>query len=505
MKKPNLKERAERNGKIRRTITKIEQTVVKLERMKDEYLEKATAAKVRGDSASYSLAKSGLNATLTQIKRAKEMQLNIEITSELQKMGETNADFLTGMSSIAKSISKINKQSDFVKLQKEISKALSGMEEAQAGLDVFLQNTDAQFAAISQAPGALTDKQIDELVAGKVSEKELLMDEQIDAVMGDVSAQRSAPDIRVGVSGSDNRSVEKKPSENTVAEPFPTPKGTFDFEPRMSKKADMSVLEDSSDIGIPLSGVIKDGGSPKLTIGKCSDGKVAALELCDAPGVIVGGVIGSGKSVFIHQFLTSLIVTHTAKEVKMLLVDLDGEELNRYNGIPHMVCDALCDPAHVMPALDAVEREIDRRYEVLSAAGTRDIASYNAANAAAALPYITVVFDEYSGAMAIPGFERALTRLVRQSQAAGVFFVLATRNVSAAVITPAISAAFAHRIAFKTDAAGAVAIGVDGASDMVGAGSLIYGFGGERTVCAGPYVGEAQIKRAVSAVREDVI
>ena len=129
----DIKKRAERNGKIRRTISHIEQTIAKLERMKIEYMQKAVDAKARGESASYSLAKSGLNATLTQIKRAKEMQLNIEITAELQKMGETNADFLTAMSTIAKRISKINKQSDFVKLQKEIQTALSGMEEAQAG------------------------------------------------------------------------------------------------------------------------------------------------------------------------------------------------------------------------------------------------------------------------------------------------------------------------------------------------------------------------------------
>lgn len=184
----DIKKRAERNGKVRRTIAQIEQTVAKLERMKSEYMQKAVQAKARGESASYSLAKSGLNATLSQIKRAKEMLLNIEITTELQKMGETNADFLTGMSVISKRISKINKQSDFVKLQKEIQKALTGMEEAQAGLDIFLQNSDAAFAAISSSPAALTDEQIDRLVDGKTSERELLMDEQIERLTREINA-----------------------------------------------------------------------------------------------------------------------------------------------------------------------------------------------------------------------------------------------------------------------------------------------------------------------------
>ncbi len=191
----DIKKRAERNGKVRRTVAEIEQTIRKLETMKNEYMQKAVDAKTRGESASYSLAKSGLNATLTQEKRAKEMLLNIKITAELQKMGETNADFLSGMSTIAKSISKVNKQSDFVKLQKEIEKALSGMEEAQSSLDGFLLNTDAAFASISSAQGALTDADIDSLVDGKVSEKQLLMDEQIEKLVNNVKSGSETSDL----------------------------------------------------------------------------------------------------------------------------------------------------------------------------------------------------------------------------------------------------------------------------------------------------------------------
>ena len=47
----DIKKRAERNGKVRRTIAQIEQTVAKLERMKSEYMQKAVQAKARGESA----------------------------------------------------------------------------------------------------------------------------------------------------------------------------------------------------------------------------------------------------------------------------------------------------------------------------------------------------------------------------------------------------------------------------------------------------------------------
>lgn len=191
----DIKKRAERNGKIRSTVSRIEQTIAKLERMKDEYLQKAIKAKQDNEVATYNLAKIGLNATLSQIKRAKEMLLNIEITAELQKMGELNADFLKGMSAIAKSISKINKQSDFVKLQKEIDKALLGAQEAQAGLEGFLSNSEAAFDSIAQSDYALSDEQIDMLVDGSVSEKQLLIDEEIEKLTAKVSGGAVTSDL----------------------------------------------------------------------------------------------------------------------------------------------------------------------------------------------------------------------------------------------------------------------------------------------------------------------
>lgn len=203
----DIKKRAERNGKVRRTVSQIEQTIAKLERMKTEYMQQAVQARSRGETASYNLAKSGINATLTQIKRAKEMLLNIKITAELQKMGETNADFLSAMSTIAKRISKVNKQSDFVKLQKEINAALTGAEEAQAGLDMFLQNSDAAFAAISSSAGALSDDQIDRLVDGKVTEKELLADEQINAMSARLGGDEAVDLMAKPTNGTEGKKI----------------------------------------------------------------------------------------------------------------------------------------------------------------------------------------------------------------------------------------------------------------------------------------------------------
>lgn len=511
----NIKERAERNAKIRRTVSQIERTVAKLERMKDEYLQKATDAKARGDSASYSLAKSGLNVTLSQIKRANEMLLNIEITTELQKMGETNSEFLTGMSVIAKRISKVNKQSDFVKLQKEIEKALSGMEEAQAGLDVFLQNTDAQFAAISQSEGSLSDKQIDELIAGKVSEREILMDAQIDEIIsGKTAAKTNAVENenvgeRVSVGGESAAEKSDRGSQNAVVKPFPEPYGRFAFEKKSSPIVNYAkILGDGNANGakVLLADVLEKCDEPCVYLGRTEDGDVVRVPFSDAPSILVGGVIGSGKSAFLHQLVCSLALMQSAEQVRLVLIDLKNEELTRYNGMFHLAANAVTDGAGVMPTVEALQAEIDRRYEVTAECGG-NIKAYNAATDDK-LPYIVVVIDELSDVAAAAGksFERELAKILRQSAAVGVYFVVATRVLDKKVVTPLISAALPARIAFKADSKEAAEIlGAAGAESLSGAGELIFINGKTRVKCDAPYISESEIARVTAAFGEDRI
>lgn len=508
----NIKERAERNAKIRRTVAQIEKTVNKLERMKDEYLQKATDAKARGDSASYALAKSGLNVTLSQIKRANEMLLNIEITTELQKMGEVNSDFLTGMSVIAKRIGKINKQSDFVKLQKEIEKALSGMEEAQAGLDVFLQNTDAQFAAISQSEGSLSDKQIDELVDGKVSERELLMDAQIDGLLGGkvkaVTDENIRAEARVSVGGNDDNG-KAEASAKSVAKPFPEPLGRFVFDKKSSPEISYSdVLGGGEECGasVMLADVIEKREELGVFLGRTGDGEVVHVPFSEAPAILVGGVIGSGKSVFIHQLICSTVLTHSAETVLLVLIDLKNEELSRYNGIPHLAANAVTDAPGVMPTLKALQAEIDRRYELTAEFGG-NIKDYNAQEADK-LPYIIVVIDELKDVIAAVGgaFEREFGRVSRQAAAVGVYFVAATRVVDKSTLTPLISAAFPARAAFRTDTKDASKLlGAVGADEITGAGELLFVNGGKSVKCVAPHVTEKEINKVVAAFAEDRI
>lgn len=494
----NIKARAERNVKVRRTISKIEQTVAKLERMKVEYLKKATDAKARGESASYSLAKSGLNATLSQIKRAKEMLLNIEITAELQKMGETNADFLTGMSTIAKRISKVNKQSDFVKLQKEIEKALSGMEEAQAGLDVFLQNSDAAFAAISSVTGSLTDEQIDRLVDGRVSEKELFLDEQIDGISAAVATPLKAEDtsesaqaarVQEGVCESmreEAQGVSKQDSAaQSTAKPFPPPDGAFRF----------GAVEPPT--GARFLGE-KDGWV--VEIGTDCEGNSEKIDFTKTPNILIGGMLGSGKSSLLHSIVCSLMTVYSPRELRLLFFDSGDGELSVYNGTAHAVADAVSGGEEVSAALSALSDEMERRYAAFTAHGVRNIEQFNKSSKER-MPYIAVVFDEYGGSM--PQFEREYAKLCRNCADAGVFTVVCTRDLTAKNLTAGIKANADEVIAFRTaaEADSVLLCGAGGAEKLTGFGDFIIG---GRKVTA-PRISSEDIERVTRALKRDLL
>ena len=106
------------------------------------------------------------------------------------------------------------------------------------------------------------------------------------------------------------------------------------------------------------------------------------------PHVLVAGQTGSGKSVCINTFLASILYRASPSEVKFIMVDPKRVELTGYNDIPHLLSPVIVESGKVLSALRWLTREMDRRYELFSQAGARNIDSYNEISGFQALPYI---------------------------------------------------------------------------------------------------------------------
>lgn len=434
----DIKKRAERNGKIRRTMSQIDQTIAKLERMKTEYIQSANEAKSRGELASYNLCKSGINATITQIRRAKEMRLNLDITAELQRMGDSNADFLSSMSMIAKRISKINRKSNFVKLQKEIDIALSGVEQAQAGLDGFLKNTDAAFAAISQAPGALNDNQLEELINGHVTERDLMMDDQIKELQeklggGKKSEQAQEPErVREGGENAPQPSEKAKPA---IAKPTPAPQGAYDFGAGKSKPMPAGVKNLVSEI------TLGDMEKPCVFI-RQANGDVVSIEFSEYPHIIITGEPNSMQD----RITCALAASFSAARLRLVLADFGSGRLCNYDGMTQLAANTVADADEFAPMLSELKAEALRRYDLFTNSGVNDINEYIAAGGK--LPYIVLIVNEFGEVTGDMRTENELLRIAKSSGAVGIYTVLYTGDKS--VISSGFDGIGAARIDFTS-------------------------------------------------------
>src|SRR6476620_7603820 len=95
------------------------------------------------------------------------------------------------------------------------------------------------------------------------------------------------------------------------------------------------------------------------------------------PHLLVAGTTGSGKSVAVNGMITSLLYNASPEDVRFIMVDPKMLELSIYEGIPHLMLPVVTDPKKANLALRWAVDEMERRYDLISKSGVRDIASYN--------------------------------------------------------------------------------------------------------------------------------
>ncbi|XQY93570.1 DNA translocase FtsK [Metabacillus sp. HB246100] len=232
-----------------------------------------------------------------------------------------------------------------------------------------------------------------------------------------------------------------------------------------------------------------DRPEAKLLIGLGRDisGEAVLAELNKMPHLLVAGATGSGKSVCINGIITSILMRAKPHEVKLMMIDPKMVELNVYNGIPHLLAPVVTDPKKASQALKKVINEMERRYELFSHTGTRNIEGYNEVikknnreeNAKQPeLPYIVVIVDELADLMMVASsdVEDSITRLSQMARAAGIHLIIATQRPSVDVITGVIKANIPSRIAFSVSSAtdSRTILDMGGAEKLLGRGDMLF-------------------------------
>ncbi|WP_322904004.1 FtsK/SpoIIIE family DNA translocase [Paenibacillus sp. SGZ-1009] len=218
-----------------------------------------------------------------------------------------------------------------------------------------------------------------------------------------------------------------------------------------------------------------------IAFGRDIAGQTIIGNLAKMPHLLVAGATGSGKSVCINGIITSILYKAKPDEVKFLMVDPKMVELNIYNGIPHLLAPVVTDPRRASLALKKIVVEMEKRYDLFSKSGTRNMEGYNNLvkdNPAAVLPYIVVIVDELADLMMVAAgdVEDAIARLAQMARAAGIHLIIATQRPSVDVITGVIKANIPSRIAFGVSSQidSRTILDMGGAEKLLGRGDMLF-------------------------------
>lgn len=222
--------------------------------------------------------------------------------------------------------------------------------------------------------------------------------------------------------------------------------------------------------------------SLRIALGRDVAGEPTVVDLAAMPHLLIAGATGSGKSVCINSVIACLLYDSPPDDLKLLLVDPKRVELTNFNGIPHLLAPVIVEVEEVVGALKWVTREMDRRYRLFSAAGKRNLNTYNRAVAARKgsqkLPYIVVVIDELADLMLISPeeVERSVCRIAQMARATGIHLVMATQRPSVDVVTGLIKANFPARISFAVTSLvdSRVILDSPGAEKLLGRGDMLF-------------------------------
>lgn len=315
-----------------------------------------------------------------------------------------------------------------------------------------------------------------------------------------------ADDLAVALRVPAVRVVSPIPGKNTVGVEVPNEKQVT---VRMKELAE-ACAEQVEKMAIPI------------FLGKDVSGRPLLVDLTKMPHLLIAGRTGTGKSVCLNTLITSMLMTRSPDDVRMLMIDPKMVELSPYTRIPHLMNPVITDMKKAEAVLAWAVDKMEERYDLLARVGVRHLDSYNqlgrekvlermgltdddpeAEEIPDRMPYIVIIADEMADLMMTNGkeVEAHIIRLAQKSRAVGIHLVLATQKPTVDVITGLIKSNLPARISFqvasRTDSR--VVLDEMGADRLLGNGDMLYLAPGTSnlTRAQGTYVSDNEVNSII--------
>ncbi len=228
---------------------------------------------------------------------------------------------------------------------------------------------------------------------------------------------------------------------------------------------------------------LKSKSMTPICMGKSMSGEAVIADLAGMPHLLVAGSTGSGKSVFLHSAILSILFKASPDQVKFILIDTKKVELTSYRGIPHLLAPVIIRPDMAYGALNWAAGEMEDRYDKFMKEGVHDLDSYNEivrinAEEYKALPRIVIVIDDYADLTMNSDIlvEEVITRIAQKGRASGIHLIIATQKPSSCILKGNIKANIPARVSFELPGIwdSRAILDTGGAEKLVGKGDMLY-------------------------------
>lgn len=217
-----------------------------------------------------------------------------------------------------------------------------------------------------------------------------------------------------------------------------------------------------------------------VAFGKNISGEVVWTDLYKMPHMLIAGTTGSGKSIFVHSIIMTLIMRNNPDDLRLVLIDPKRVEMSKYKEMPHLLCPNIVEPEEALVCMNKLVDEMERRYSLLEEKCVSDIQQYNELcdedPTLDKMPYYVAILDEYSDLVdRVKDIQRPIISLAQKARSAGIHLIICTQRPSTNVITGLIKGNLPTHVALMTASSvdSITIIGEGGAEKLLGKGDML--------------------------------
>ena len=149
----------------------------------------------------------------------------------------------------------------------------------------------------------------------------------------------------------------------------------------------------------------------RIPIGIDDDNQKYYLDLEDKSAILISGETGSGKSIFIHSMIISLLLKNTPDDASFIFVDPRNIEFNEYKKIPHNInidSNKYSNTNCLNYIIDLIEERKTINYEKL--------------------PHIFIFIDEASELLNIKNVNELLSTILKEGKKYNIHLIMSTSS-----------------------------------------------------------------------------